>query len=61
MTPWIVRLVLAFLALEAGICVALLSEDWKPLREREDLLFQRLLTKSRKGETLVFDLSLIHI
>ena len=51
MTPWIVRLVLAFLALEAGICVALLSEDWKPLREREDLLFQSLLTK----------LSLIHI
>lgn len=58
MTPWIVRLVLAFLALEAGICVALLSEDWKPLREREDLLFQRLLTKSRKGETLVFDKAL---
>ncbi|HBM77928.1 MAG TPA: hypothetical protein DD438_07435 [Verrucomicrobiales bacterium] len=55
MTSWIVRLVLAFLALEVGICVTLLSEDWKPLRDREDALFQKLLTESRKEENLLVD------
>lgn len=55
MTSWIVRLVLAILSLEVGICVTLLSEDWKPLRDREDALFQRLLIESRKEENLVVD------
>ena len=55
MTPWIVRLILAFVALEVGICVTLLSEDWQPLRDREDALFQKLLTESRKDETFIVD------
>lgn len=57
MTPWLVRLILALLALEAGVCVAFLADDWKPLREKEDALFERLLTKSREGDEFVIDAS----
>ena len=39
MTPWLVRLILALLALEAGVCVAFLADDWKPLLQKEDALF----------------------
>ena len=55
MTSWIIRLILAILALEAGVCVAFLADDWKPLREKEDALFERLLSRSREGDEFVID------
>ena len=55
MKPWLVRLVLAVLALEAGICVAFLADDWRPLREQENVFFERLLTSSREGDNFVID------
>ena len=55
MKPWLVRLVLAVLALEAGICVAFLADDWKPLREQENVFFERLLTSSRAGDDFVIE------
>ncbi len=55
MTSWIIRLILAVLALEAGVCVAFLADDWKPLREKEDALFERLLSRSREGDDFVID------
>ncbi|MBB79813.1 MAG: hypothetical protein CMN02_02230 [Roseibacillus sp.] len=55
MTPWIIRLILALIALEVGICVTLLSEGWPPLRDREDALFQKLLAESRKDENFVIE------
>lgn len=50
MTLWIARFILFVLTLEAGICVAFLADDWKPLREREDALFERVLTKQKEGK-----------
>ena len=55
MTSWLTRLTLAILALEAGICVAFLAEGWKPLREKEDAIFRKLLTSSREGEQFMID------
>ena len=55
MKPWLVRLVLAVLALEAGVCVAFLADDWKPLREQENVFLERLLTRSRAGDDFVID------
>ena len=55
MKPWLVRLVLAVLALEAGVCVAFLADDWKPLREQENVFLERLLTTSRADDDFVID------
>ncbi len=55
MSSWIVRLILAILALEAGICVAFLADDWKPLREKEDVIFERLLSRSRDSDEFLID------
>lgn len=57
MNPWIVRGILAVLALEAGICVAFLAEAWQPLRHREEALFETILTATRKDERFVVDRS----
>lgn len=55
MKSWLVRLILAVLALEAGVCVAFLADDWGPLREKEEMIFTHLLTSSREGEDFVLD------
>ena len=55
MNPWIIRIILATLALEVGVCVAFLADDWGPLRKREDVLFETLLRATRSEKEFVLD------
>jgi hypothetical protein len=55
MTPWLVRIILAVLALEAGVCVAFLADDWDPLRKKEEIFFETVLSKTRSGQDFVLD------
>ena len=57
MTPWLVRIILAVLALEAGVCVAFLADDWDPLRKKEEIFFETVLSKTRSGQDFVLDKS----
>jgi len=54
-SPWIVRLLLVVLAVEAGVCVAFLTDFWRPLRQREESLFRAFLTITRNDEHFVLD------
>ncbi len=55
MNPWLVRTILAVLALEAGICVAFLADAWPVLRHQEEALFETVLTATRQDKDFVLD------
>jgi hypothetical protein len=54
-TNWLVRGILALIALEVGVCTTFLADEWAPLRDRENGLFSRFLSATRMGRQFVLD------
>ena len=57
-SPWIIRSILALLALEVGVCTAFLADYWPPLRTRENALAHVFLAATRDNREFVLDPSL---
>ena len=48
-SPWIARILLTVIGVQVGICTAFLAEEWRPLKEREETAFRRIVDARSPG------------